>query len=50
MRQRIFVFVIVTLLAAICIAALQGCHRFSGSLGPVHPTGPSSSQAVPSSA
>jgi serine/threonine protein kinase len=28
MRQRIFVFVIVTLLAAICIAALQGCHRF----------------------
>ncbi|SEO39587.1 Serine/threonine protein kinase [Actinacidiphila rubida] len=27
-RQRIFVFVTVTLLAAVCIAALQGCHRF----------------------
>jgi serine/threonine protein kinase len=33
MRQRIFVFVIVTLLAAVCIAALQGCHRLTGSLG-----------------
>jgi serine/threonine protein kinase len=49
MRQRIFVFVIVTLLAAICIAALQGCQRFSGSLGPVRPAGPSA-QATPSSA
>ncbi len=29
LRQRVFVFVIVTLLAAVCIAALQGCHRFS---------------------
>jgi hypothetical protein len=28
MRQRLFVFVIVTLLAAVCIAALQGCHHF----------------------
>jgi len=28
MRQRLFVFVTVTLLAAICIAALQGCHHF----------------------
>jgi Protein kinase domain len=33
MRQRIFVFVIVTLLAAVCIAALQGCHRLTGGLG-----------------
>ncbi|MFI1095807.1 protein kinase [Streptomyces sp. NPDC020917] len=28
MRQRLFVFVTVTLLAAVCIAALQGCHHF----------------------
>ncbi|WP_328917061.1 MULTISPECIES: protein kinase domain-containing protein [unclassified Streptomyces] len=32
LRQRIFVFVIVTVLAAVCIAALQGCHRFNGGL------------------
>jgi serine/threonine protein kinase len=28
MRQRLFVFVFVTLIAAVCIAALQGCHHF----------------------
>ncbi len=28
MRQRLFVFVFVTLIAAVCIAALQGCHKF----------------------
>ncbi|MBY8879839.1 serine/threonine-protein kinase [Actinacidiphila acidipaludis] len=28
MRQRLFVFVTVTVLAAVCIAALQGCHHF----------------------
>jgi hypothetical protein len=28
MRQRLFVSVFVTLIAAVCIAALQGCHRF----------------------
>ncbi|HEY5833611.1 serine/threonine-protein kinase [Streptomyces sp.] len=33
MRQRIVVFVIVTLLAAVCIAALQGCHRLTGAIG-----------------
>jgi hypothetical protein len=33
MRQRLFVFVIVTLLAAICIAALQGCDRLTNGLG-----------------
>jgi serine/threonine protein kinase len=33
LRQRLFVFVIVTLLAAICIAAVQGCHRFSRGIG-----------------
>jgi hypothetical protein len=32
MRQRLFVFVIVTLLAAICIAALQGCERLTNGL------------------
>jgi serine/threonine protein kinase len=29
MRQRLVVFVIVTLLAAVTIAAVQGCHRFT---------------------
>jgi serine/threonine protein kinase len=33
LRQRLVVFVIVTLLAAVCIAALQGCHRFASGLG-----------------
>jgi hypothetical protein len=33
MRQRLVVFVIVTLLAAVCIAALQGCHRLTGGQG-----------------
>ncbi|CAG7655092.1 serine/threonine-protein kinase [Actinacidiphila bryophytorum] len=33
LRQRVAVFVIVTLLAAICIAAVQGCHRFSRGTG-----------------
>ncbi|MEE4542948.1 serine/threonine-protein kinase [Streptomyces sp. V4-01] len=28
LRQRLFVFVFVTLIAAVCIAALQGCHHF----------------------
>ena len=32
LRQRLFVFVIVTLLAAVCIAALQGCDRLNGGL------------------
>ncbi|MBM9509815.1 serine/threonine-protein kinase [Actinacidiphila acididurans] len=43
MRQRLFVFVIVTLLAAVCIAALQGCHRFTSGLhapAPVSVTAP----------
>jgi hypothetical protein len=43
MRQRLFVFVIVTLLAAVCIAALQGCHRFTSGLpapAPVPVTAP----------
>ncbi|WUH94658.1 serine/threonine protein kinase [Streptomyces sp. NBC_00433] len=39
LRQRLVVFVIVTLLAAICIAAVQGCHRFSH--GGAAPTTPS---------
>lgn len=33
LRQRLVVFVIVTLLAAVCIAAVQGCHRFSRGTG-----------------
>ncbi|MFJ4408114.1 serine/threonine-protein kinase [Streptomyces sp. NPDC088910] len=33
LRQRVFVFVIVTLLAAVIIAAAQGCHRLSRGLG-----------------
>jgi hypothetical protein len=33
MRQRLVVFVIVTVLAAIVIAAAQGCHRLSRGLG-----------------
>ncbi|WP_333768536.1 serine/threonine-protein kinase [Streptomyces sp. IBSBF 2435] len=38
LRQRLVVFVIVTLLAAVCIAAVQGCHRFSrGADSPVAP-------------
>ncbi|SHM49580.1 serine/threonine-protein kinase [Actinacidiphila paucisporea] len=39
LRQRLVVFVIVTLLAAICIAAVQGCHRFShGADAPAAPS------------
>ncbi|SFE65988.1 Serine/threonine protein kinase [Actinacidiphila alni] len=36
-RQRLFVFVIVTLLAAVVIAAAQGCHRLSRGLGGAWP-------------
>jgi hypothetical protein len=34
MRQRLAVFVIVTLLVAVFIAAVQGCHRFTHAAGP----------------
>jgi serine/threonine protein kinase len=33
LRQRLVVFVIVTLLAAVAIAAVQGCHRFTHGAG-----------------
>ncbi len=33
LRQRLFVFVIVTVLAAVCIALLQGCQRSDSGLG-----------------
>ncbi|MEV6008505.1 serine/threonine-protein kinase [Streptomyces sp. NPDC051976] len=40
LRQRVFVFVIVTLLAAICIAALQGCHSLTHALSTPRPPAP----------
>lgn len=45
LRQRLVVFVIVTLLAAVCIAAVQGCHRFSRGTG--SPTTPSVAPLTP---
>ncbi|MFG1807034.1 serine/threonine-protein kinase [Streptomyces sp. NPDC049040] len=45
LRQRLVVFVIVTLLAAICIAAVQGCHRFSRGTGA--PAAPSTAPLAP---
>jgi hypothetical protein len=51
MRQRLFVFVIVTLLAAICIAALQGCDRLTNGLGtPATPSSLSSATGTAPSA
>jgi len=40
LRQRLFVFVIVTVLAAICIALLQGCQRSTSGLGTPFPAPP----------
>jgi hypothetical protein len=51
MRQRLFVFVIVTLLAALCIAALQGCDRLTNGLGtPAAPPAVSSATGAAPSA
>ena len=47
LRQRLVVFVIVTLLAAVCIAALQGCQRFTSGLGAPHPASPAAPTAAP---
>ncbi|MZD09044.1 serine/threonine protein kinase, partial [Streptomyces sp. SID5785] len=43
LRQRLFVFVVVTLLVALAIAAAQGCQGPSRGLGDEHrPSGPAS--------
>jgi hypothetical protein len=47
LRQRLFVFVIVTVLAAVIIAAAQGCHRLSRGLGNGVPPGGSVSASAP---
>ena len=43
LRQRLFVFVIVTILAAVCIALLQGCQRLTSGLGAPPPAPPAAS-------
>lgn len=47
LRQRLFVFVIVTVLAAVIIAAAQGCDRISRGLGA--PPRPPTTSALPAS-
>lgn len=45
MRQRLVVFVIVTLLAAVCIAALQGCDRLTRGAATPGAPGPAATTA-----